>query len=122
MEYSLYFDIFEDPNRNEYAWYYFLDQKVTEHFFKIMLRNSGPVPYNLKQTLYDDLICLKNFHVDIYRSIRHSCFDNCGLVDKAQALTTLKELDIIGEMSQINSEIGFRKYEEVVQYLNKNGN
>ncbi len=120
MEYSLYFDIFEDPNRNEYSWKYFLDQKPTERFLKIILRNSGPVPYHLKQTLYDNLILHKSFHVDIYRSIRHSCFDNCGLVDKTQALVTLKQLDIIDEMKQINSEVGFRKYEDVVQYLNKN--
>ena len=121
MEYSLYFDIFEDPDRNEHAWNFFLGQKPNEHLLKIILRNSGPVPYQLKQTLYDNLIHLKNFHIDIYRSIRHSCFDYCGLVDKQQALKTLNKLDLGSELNQINSEVGFRTFEEVVQYLNKNG-
>ena len=121
MEYSLYFDIFEDPDRNEYAWNYFIRQKPNDHFLRIILQNSGPVPYHLKQELYAQLISQPSFHVDIYRSIRHSCFDNCGRVDKHQALETLNHLNLISEMRQINSEVGFRKYEEVVQYLNKNG-
>jgi hypothetical protein len=121
MEYSFYFDIFEDPDRNEYAWQYFLNQKPTDHFFRIMLRNSGPVPYHLKETLYSSLISDKNLHVEIFRSIRHSCFDNCGLVDKTQALLILKQLDRNGEMDQIKSEVGFQDFEAVLQHLNKNG-
>ena len=121
MEYSLYFDIFEDPDRNESAWKYFIGRDPNDHFLKMILRNSGPVPYHLKQNLYDRLIANRSYHADIYRSIRHSCFDNCGLVDKQQALKTLNKLDLRSELNQINSEVGFRTFEEVVQYLNKNG-
>ena len=121
MEYSLYFDIFEDPDRNESACKYFIGRDPNDHFLKMILRNSGPVPYHLKQNLYDRLIANRSYHADIYRSIRHSCFDNCGLVDKQQALKTLNKLDLRSELNQINSEVGFRTFEEVVQYLNKNG-
>lgn len=122
MEYSLYFDIFEDPDNNEYAWNYFIRQKPNDHFLRIILQNSGPVPYQLKHELYAQLISQQAFHLDIYRSIRHSCFDNCGRVDKHHALETLKQLDLLSEMKQINTEAGFRKYEQVLQYLNNNGN
>jgi len=96
-------------------------QKPNDQFLRIILQNSGPIPYHLKQELYVQLISQQSFHLDIYRSIRHSCFDNCGRLDKYQALETLSQLNLLSEMKQINSEIGFRKYEEVVQYLNKNG-
>ncbi len=36
-EYSLYFDIFEDPARNRDAWNYFLNNNPSDRFIKIML-------------------------------------------------------------------------------------
>ena len=121
MEYSLYFDIFEEPNLNQYSWLYFLKQNPTEHLVKIILRNSGPVPYHLKQALYEQLVLDTNFHADIYRSIRHSCFDNCGSVDKAQALIVLKQLNLSTEIDRLNSENGFHNFEAVLKHLNENG-
>jgi hypothetical protein len=120
MEYSLYFDIFEEPNLNGYSWVYFLKQNPAQHFLGIMLRNSGPVPYYLKHALYQQLLPDTNIHADIYKSIRHSCFDNCGSVDKVQALKIFNQLDLGAEIDRLNSEIGFPDIEAVVKYLNGN--
>ena len=65
MEYSLYFDIFEDPDRNESAWKYFIGRDPNDHFLKMILRNSGPVPYHLKQNLYDRLIANRSYQTRI---------------------------------------------------------
>ena len=117
IEYSLYFDILEAPERNEYAWKFFLSKDPSDHFLKIILRNSGPLPYDLKHSLYIDLIPRIDLHADIYYSIRHSCFDNCGQVNKNPALDILNQLKLSDKMDEINSHPGFRKYDEVVKYL-----
>jgi hypothetical protein len=116
-EYSLYFDIFEDPDRSRTAWNYFLSKDPNAKFIKTMLANSGPVPYELKHQLYERLIPDKSFHRDIFISIRHSCFDNCGDIDKKRALGVLNKLDLNDQIDELNSQKGFRKYQEVIACL-----
>src|SRR5688572_12369589 len=48
MQYSLYFDIFEEPLIHREAWQFLLRNSPSEEFIKIMLCNSGPVPFDLK--------------------------------------------------------------------------
>jgi hypothetical protein len=117
-EYSLYFDVFEDPDRNKDAWNYFLNNNPTNKFLKIMLANSGPVPYDLKHQLYEKLIKDENFHLDIYKSIRHSCFDNCGIINKEQAKYIFTKLKLADKMDEVNKYGYYQKYENVVNYLN----
>ncbi len=114
---SLYFDIFEDPERNKEAWNYFLSKSPNDRFIKIMLANSGPVPYELKNERYEKLITNRDFHLAIFKSIRHSCFDNCGQVDKERALKIFKKLNLTDKMDEVD-ERGFRTFQEVKDYLN----
>lgn len=117
IEYSLYFDILEDPNINREAWNYFLNNNFNSRLQRIMLANSGPVPYDLKHLLYERLIDSDGFHSNIYNSIRHSCFDNCGKIDKEQALEILNKLRLADKIEELDSQKGVRKYKEVVAYL-----
>lgn len=117
VEYSLYFDILEDPERNKEAWNYFLNSGPNERFLRIMLTNSGPVPYDIKHQLYEKLINSTAFHQDLYISICHSCFDNCGNIDKEQAYEILLKLDLNEQLKELNSQKGVRKYQEVVAFL-----
>jgi len=119
MEYSLYFDVFEDPDKNRDAWNYFLNNHPTNKFLKIMLANSGPVPYDLKHRLYEQFIKDENFHLDIYKSIRHSCFDNCGNVNKERARYIFTNLNLADKMDEVNKYDYYRNYEDVVNYLKK---
>ena len=120
MEYSLYFDIFEDPDRNEHAWTYFISKEPSELFLKTMLVNSGPVPYHLKHDLYEKLLPFEHFDLDIYKSIRHSCFDNCGQVDNHKALSILRQLNLADKMNELEVK-GFQTYQEVMRYLEGSG-
>jgi hypothetical protein len=117
MEYSLYFDILEDPDRNDKAWKFFVSNSPNNTFLKILLNNSGPVPYLLKHDLYLQLVNNSDFHTHIYYSIRHSCFDNCGHVDKIKASEILTQLKLDDKIEEINSHPGFRKFAEVKEFL-----
>ena len=122
MEYSLYFDIFEEPKINRVAWNFFLQNSPSDNYLKIMLVNSGPVPFDLKYELYKVLLPREKFHNDVFRSIRHSCFDNCGKVDKPKAFSILKQLNVSEGIDENNSKMRYQKYTEVTEYLeNKNG-
>ncbi len=116
-EYSLYFDIFEDPDRNRDAWEYFLQHNPTKKFTKIMLANSGPVPFDLKHKLYEALLTDEDYHLDIYVSIRHSCFDNCGQVDRVKARDILYKLNLDDKLEEINMRGNCHKFSDVAQFL-----
>ncbi len=117
FESSLYFHILEEPKLNREAWQYFLSQNPSEHFIRTLLANSGPVPYNLKHQLHQKLLPDKTFHRAIYISIRHSCFDLCGKVNKVLAWKTLNKLDLADHLEELDNQRGFRKYKDVVAYL-----
>ena len=114
---SLYFDILEDPERNKEAWNYFLSKSPNDRFIKIMLANSGPVPYELKNELYEKLITNRDFHLAIFEGIRHSCFGSCGQVDKERALEIFQKLDLTDKMDEVDDR-RFRTFQEVKDYLN----
>jgi hypothetical protein len=116
-EYSLYFNIFEDPGRNGDAWEYFLSNNPSKKFIKIMLANSGPVPYDSKHKLYEELLKDKDFHIDIYTSIRHNCFDNCRQIDRVRARDILYKLDLDGKMDEINKSDSYPKFSDVALFL-----
>ena len=99
IKYSLYFDILEEPKLNEYAWGYFLSNNPNNTFLKILLQNSGPVPFNLKKELLLRLIKLSEFQQHIYQSIRHSLFDLCGDInfDEAQKIFSMIDLNEVPE-------------------------
>jgi hypothetical protein len=116
-EYSLYFDIFEDPDRKQEAWDYFLKSSPTKKFIKVMLACSGPVPYDLKHKLYQELLADTDFHINIYISIRHSCFDNCGQIDRTKARDILYKLKLDDKVDQITNSDKYRTFSDVAQYI-----
>lgn len=117
VEYSLYFDIFEDPDRNRDAWEYFLKNSPTKKFIKIMLANSGPVPYDIKHKLYEELLADTDFHIDIYISIRHSCFDNCGQINKTRARDILYKLRVTDKLDEVDETANRKSFSAVAQFI-----
>jgi hypothetical protein len=120
MEHSLFFDIFQSPELQSAAWDYFLENQPNEDFFKIMLANAAPMPYWIKDKLYQALIPDTRFHVAIYKSIRDSCTYSRGYVvdlDKTQALKTVTKLDIGEAVSQLDKEKGRETYSQILLFL-----
>jgi hypothetical protein len=114
-EYSLHFNIFEDPERNRIAWDFFLKQRPNEKFIKTMLQCSGPVPYELKHEVYEKLVMDDLFHLEIYHSIKYSC--GYGQIEKHRARDILHKLNLNDKMDKISKD----EYWDIYTFLkNKN--
>ncbi|MEL6615995.1 MAG: hypothetical protein AAFQ43_09675 [Bacteroidota bacterium] len=94
VEYMLWCDVFEEPERVEAAWTELTDGDPPPRLLERVLPNTGPVPYALKKPLYDRLLSDPGWHPLIYRSLLHSAFDVYGKVDVDQALSLLDHLDL----------------------------
>ena len=120
LEYSLFFDIFQSPEIQCDAWHYFLENQPSEKFLNIMMANAAPIPYPIKDKLYQTLIKETHFHVPIYRSIRDSCTYTQGYaveLDKPQALKTIGKLDIGEYISELDKEKGRETYSQILTFL-----
>jgi len=120
MEHSLFFDLFQSPELQIDAWNYFLENHPSETFLKIMLQNAPPIPYGIKDKLYQKLMPNTGFHVPIYRSIRDSCTYTQGYsveLDKPKALKTVKQLQIGEDISKLDEERGRVTYSQILLFL-----
>jgi hypothetical protein len=120
MEYSLFFDIFQSPDIQLEAWNYFLENKPSDKFLRIMLSNAAPIPYAIKDMLYRRLINNLDFHVEIYKSIRNSCTYNRFYsveLDKNSALQTILSLNIKENIIELDQEKGRETYAQILKFL-----
>jgi len=122
MEYSLFFDIFQSPEIQKEAWNYFLDNEPSDNLLKIMLANSAPIPYPIKDNLYRKLITNTGFQVPIYKSIRDSCMYLRAYtveLDKPKALETILSLDIKEYIPTLDEEKGGDTYSQILSFLSR---
>jgi len=120
MEYSLFFDIFQSPELQQEAWIYFLGNNPTDSFLIIMLKNAAPIPYAIKDRLYQKLISNPDFHIPIYKSIRDSCAYTRGYtveLDKPKALETISRLNIKDHIPDLDKEKGRDTYSQILSFL-----
>jgi len=95
IEYSLWCDYFEDIKLVDEVWNFLINKKdISDNVVKSLLNCSGPVPYKLKEGFYINLINKKEYHSDIFNSIKFSVFDYFGQIDKKKAKKILKKLKI----------------------------
>ncbi|RAV97798.1 hypothetical protein [Pseudochryseolinea flava] len=113
-EYSLHFDIFEDPEKATHAWTYFTGNNPSRKFIKVMLANSGPVRSHLKYTFYEGLLNDVDYHFHIHISISRSRFDTT--TEKFQARDILFKLNLDDQRNKIN-ESGHPTFADVALYL-----
>ena len=100
--YLLWCGPFEDPNHVDEAWAAMTSNGVTEKTLQRLLINSGPVPYSLKRTLYEQLIQKEQWHYFIFRSLLHSAFDYYGQIDIADANRVLQKLNIPNDTEHLD--------------------
>jgi hypothetical protein len=120
IEYSLFFDIFQAPERQLEAWNYFLENNPTDKFLLTMLRNAAPIPYPTKGKLYESLITNQDFHMPIYKSIRDSCTYTRGYAvtfDKPKALELLLRLNITEQIPELDKEKVRDTYAQILGFL-----
>ncbi|WP_346356095.1 hypothetical protein [Azotosporobacter soli] len=94
VEYTLWCDYFENPKRVAEAWLQMLTPPRSLKQVEKLLFVSGPVPYWLKKTLYEEIIQEDNYHEAIFTSLLGSRFDILGDIDKADAGAILHRLTL----------------------------
>jgi len=94
VAYSMWCDFFEDSARLKEAW----QMLVTEESSPLMLRRildaCGPVPFRLKQPLYDRLITDESWHDSIFQSLLFSHTDVYGDFDREAAACIYSKLTL----------------------------
>lgn len=97
--YVLWVDFFEDPETVVETWNGLI-KNVNKTSLSKLLEHAGPVPYELKEPIYKELLADTGNHETIFNSILYSTFDVYGKVDKHKALKLLSELNIDGDTSE----------------------
>jgi hypothetical protein len=90
--YSLWCDFFEDEETVEEAWAALVGPGAGERLLERVLGVSGPVPYALKEALYERLLPENRWHPFIFRSLLSSCVDVYGKVDRPRARQVFRRL------------------------------
>ena len=94
LGYSLWCDFFEDSNHVERAWRELTSLGLPESVIQLALESSGPVPYELKSTLYERLIPEGRWHPYIFKSLLFSSTEYFGDLDKKRARQVLRNLKL----------------------------
>lgn len=90
--YSLWVDFFEDKETVTETWNALTPETLDTTSLERLLPFTGPVPYDLKRTLYHTLVIDKKFHTSLFEALNASAFDVYGQIDKADALQLLDPL------------------------------
>jgi len=97
IAYSLWCDFLEDERTVEEAWTELTGPDAPAALLRIVLPRSGPVPFALKQELYERLIPDSGWHVSILESLVGSAFDAFGQIEMAAARSVLDRLRLRGD-------------------------
>lgn len=94
VEYVLWVEFFEDPITVKETWKGLLKNCLNNNSLLRLLEIAGPVPFNLKEPIYNKLIIDKKNHEAIFNSLLNSAFDVFGQIDKKKACIILSKLRI----------------------------
>jgi hypothetical protein len=94
VAYVLWVEFFEDHATARESWQGLLNNYEDSKSLLRLLEISGPVPYDLKETVYNSLLDDEKTHDPIFRSLLHSAYDVFGQIDKTKALDVLAKLNV----------------------------
>ncbi|MFN0007131.1 MAG: hypothetical protein ACKVXR_04420 [Planctomycetota bacterium] len=94
IAYSLWCNFFEDDRAVEESWAELTANDAPRALLRVVLANSGPVPFGLKQCLYDRLLPDPAWHASIFESLVRSAFDVYGQIEIAAARSLLDRLEL----------------------------
>jgi hypothetical protein len=117
IKYSLWVDFFEDGETVEEAWNKMVGDYRDNIVLKQLLTISGPVPFKLKNDLYEKVIDNDEWHEYILDSLVGSFFDVYGKIDFHKARTILDKLKVdktIEKYIQLNNCL--KKFKSKIEY------
>lgn len=94
LKYLLWVEFFRDKLTVNEAWNQILERSKSKEIIVILLNQSGPVPFDLKLKLYNELIDDQEWHMPILKSIHHSLFDIAGSVKIEDAKMFVDQLQV----------------------------
>ena len=100
--YSLWCDFFEDTQTVQEAWKELITPLPSDKTLQMILGVSGPVPFDLKNQLFERLIDKSTWHPFIFQSLLYSQFDYYGKIDKQKALEILQRLKLPRNTKHLN--------------------
>ena len=92
--YVLWVEFFEDQSTVAEAWHGLIANNTNMASILRLLKHSGPVPFELKESVYDSLISDTSNHQAIFESLLYSAFDAFGQIDNQKTRVILGKLSI----------------------------
>lgn len=92
--YVLWVDFFEDPDTVTKSWNGLASQTKNKIALSKLLESAGPVPFELKEPLYNSLMGNTKYHESIFKSLLFSATDVYGQLDKRRAGQLLGKLKV----------------------------
>lgn len=92
--YVLWVEFFEDETTVRETWQGLINNCADKKSLLRLLEQAGPVPFDLKETLYNSLLVDKTTHEIIFNSLLYSAYDVYGKIEKKGALNILSKLKI----------------------------
>jgi hypothetical protein len=89
--------ISKDPERATDAWREMTGSRPNDRTLQRLVAVSGPVPYELKAALYQQLALDPQTHEILFRGLFASQFDIYGKIDVADAMRLLDRLHLLPE-------------------------
>jgi hypothetical protein len=92
--YVLWVEFFEDENTVRETWQGLVNNYTDRKSLVRLLEQAGPVPFDLKEALYNSLLIDKSTHEQIFNSLLYSAYDVFGQIDKKKAINILAKLKV----------------------------
>jgi len=92
--YVLWVDFFEDETTVRETWQGLVNNGSNRKALLRLLENAGPVPFDMKETLYASLIGDTSNHEVIFKSLLYSAYDVFGQIDKEKTVNILAKLKV----------------------------
>lgn len=119
IERSLWLGFFEDSEIVNEAWKKLVGDYQDENILKRLLKISSPVPFDLKDSLYQKIIKNKKWHNSIFESLEYGFFLSHGTINIKRARIILPTLKIDKTTSRyIKLEDNLKRFSSKAEYWN----
>lgn len=100
VSYVLWCDFFEDQSTVKESWEWIMRAIKNDKWLALVIESAWPVPFELKEPIYQRLIHNQSYHQSIFNSLLHSAYDYFWKINTAQAKKILKKLKVDSSTSE----------------------
>lgn len=94
VAYVLWVEFFEDKSTAQETWKGLMNYKSNKKALLRLIESSGPVPFELKEPVYQKLLTDTKNHNAIFKSLLFSSYDIYGQIDNEKARILLSKLNV----------------------------